>query len=313
MLEIIILLGLCASGILCLYYGADKLVEAASKAGAHLGMSPILIGLTVIAIGTSLPEIFVSLFSAAKGETGLAVGNIVGSNIFNLGAILGITALIAPIRVEKNLVSQEIPILLAITTLISIPLLLNLPLGTPIGILILGAMGVFLVLLRAKSKEIPEIIPEPDKTPINLAVEGTWILAGATLLYLGSEGLVLGSVGLANLLGVEPTIIGLTVLAAGTGSPEIFACIACALKKQPDMALGNIVGSNLFNIFLGLGLTTTFFTIPGGTLSTIDTLTMLALTALLLPFALSQLKIERWEGALLVASYATYLALRWPA
>jgi cation:H+ antiporter len=314
---------LIACGLILLIKGADILVTAASKAGRKIGLSPMVIGLTIVAIGTSLPEVFVSLFSAAKGQGGMAVGNIVGSNIFNIGAILGLTALIAPIKVQKKLVNQEIPILTGITLLVSLPLFVPmLSLGTPLGLLLLTCMAGILLLIKSqanhnKKHQGDEPAPtcsaeDPTEETCKLSTEGFKLTVGATLLYLGSEGLVMGAVNLATLLGLDPTVIGLTIVAAGTGSPEIAACILCALKKSPEMAIGNIVGSNLFNLVLGLGLTLTFFPMGASPLSLTDASAQLILTLCLLSVARTGLTIHRFEGALLFLAYIGYLTLLWP-
>lgn len=309
-------IALIAAGILCLAYGADKLVEGATKLGEMAGLSKLVIGLTIVAIGTSLPELFVSLFAASKGQSGLALGNIVGSNIFNLGAILGVTALIYPITIKHNVLRQEIPLMCAVTALIAIPILLNLEIGTPIGLLLLGIFGGFLFLLKHQSGTALDNTPEeapatpaPKSWPLKPLLG---IILGCALLYIGSEGLVMGAVNLATLLGVSPTIIGLTIVSAGTSSPEIFACIACALKKNSDMAVGNIIGSNIFNIILILGLTATFFPIGAGTLKVSDALVLLGITLVTLPFAYTKLTINRTEGGIFVLAYLGYLWLCWP-
>ena len=306
-------IGLIAGGILCLAYGSNKLVDGASILGKLAGMSPLAIGLTIVAIGTSLPELFVSLFSASKGETGLALGNVAGSNIFNIGVILGITAIICPVTVKREIIRQEIPLMFGVTLLIATPLLMGQQLSTPLGVLLLTILVGFLYLLKKQSKPTKsETKGETQEPPTKVLGPMGAILIGAFLLYIGSEGLVTGAVNLATLLKVTPTVIGLTIVAAGTGSPEVFACIACALKKNPEMALGNILGSNIFNILLVLGLTSTFFTIPAGILSLTDILVLLGITGAILPFAITKLKINRIEGTILLFTYLGYLWASWP-
>lgn len=306
-------LGLIVAAILCLSYGANKLVHASCQLALKLKVSPILIGLTILAIGTSLPEIIVTTLGVWEEQDGLAVGNIVGSNIFNIGAILGITALLAPIKIVPTLAKKEIPLTLFVTGLITIPLYGGYPIPHWAGIflLLLCIPTVWVMTWEQKQDpNDPKNLIDPDDIEkakeISLLAEILIILGSSFLLYLGGKGLILGATSLAKLLDVETTLLGLTITAMGTGAPEVFACIACALKKKPEMAIGNIVGSNIFNILLGLGIPASIFSIKTSSLAPIDWICQLAITILFAILALHG-KISRLWGAILLTIYLTYL------
>jgi cation:H+ antiporter len=306
-------LGLLGASILCLAYGADKLVHACCQLGLKLKISPTFIGLTILAIGTSLPEIVVTTLGVWEGQDGLAIGNIVGSNIFNIAAILGVTAIIAPIIIPKTLTKKEIPAVLALTLLLTIPLSNGWIISHWAGLLLLATSIpiVWLMSWDPNTKKVdpnelldPKDIEESKK--ISLTKEILIILGASTLVYLGGKALILSATSLATLLGIEATIIGLSITAIGTGAPEVFTCIACALKKKPEMAIGNIVGSNIFNILLGIGLPALLFNIQTQALSKVDWSMQIVLTILFYILAL-QGKVNRTWGIVLVLLYSSYL------
>lgn len=306
-------LGLLAAAILCLSYGADKLVHACCQLGLKLKISPLFIGLTVLAIGTSLPEIVVTSLGVWEGQDGLAIGNIVGSNIFNIAAILGVTAIIAPITIGKYLARKEVPLALVITILITIPLYGGWVIPHWAGLTLLALCIPYVWLMSwdpSKDRNQPMGLIDPEDIEeakkISLLKEILTILGASLLVYLGGKGLIISATSMATLLGIEATILGLTITAMGTGAPEVFACIACALKKKPEMAIGNIVGSNIFNILLGLGLPATFFSIQTQDLSAMDWIVQLSITVLFALLALHG-KISRVWGAILVTIYTGYL------
>jgi cation:H+ antiporter len=310
-LHILLYLSLIAGAILCLSYGADKLVHASCQLALKLKVSPLLIGLTVLAIGTSLPEIIVTTLSVWEGQDGLAVGNIVGSNIFNIGVILGITAIIAPIKIIPTLAKKEIPLTLFITGLFTIPLYGGsvIPHWAGISLLLLCIPTVWIMAYEQKQEHEETLLdPEDIKKAkeVSLGKEILIILGSSTLLYLGGKGLIIGATSIAILLDVKTTLLGLTITAAGTGAPEIFACIACALKKRPEMAIGNIVGSNIFNILIGIGIPASLFSIKTNDLAPIDWICQLGITILFTILAFYG-KINRLWGAILLGIYLTYL------
>jgi cation:H+ antiporter len=312
-LYILSYLALLAGAILCLSYGADKLVHASCQLGLKLKISTLVIGLTVLAIGTSLPEIIVTTLSVWEGQDGLAVGNIVGSNIFNIGAILGITALIVPIKISSTLAHKEILLVLGLTILFTVPITStwDIPQWAGLLLIVTAVPTVWLMSWNPKNKDhSPEELIDPKdieaSKKISLKKELLIILGSSTLLYLGGKGLVLSATSIASLLHVETALLGLTITAMGTGAPEAFACIACALKKKPEMVIGNIVGSNIFNILLGIGIPAAIFSVKTNDLARIDWICQLGITILFAILALHG-KIKKLWGAILLMIYLTYL------
>ncbi|GGK80731.1 calcium/sodium antiporter [Amphritea balenae] len=301
-------------GFIILVWSADRFVIGAAASAKNFGMSPMLIGLTVVSFGTSAPEILVSAMAATTGAGGLAVGNALGSNIANIGLVLGITALIAPLPVKSKVLKQEVPLLLAITLLAG-GVLYDLYLGGFDAILLLlsliGCLFLFARFQRSASDD--EIADEEEELPdLSTGKAIFWLLFGLTLLAGSSRLLVWGATEIASAMGISELIIGLTIVAIGTSLPELAASVASALKGHTDIALGNIVGSNIFNIAAVMA-------VPGFlapvTLESVvlwrDYGVTFGLTALLAIFALLQRppKINRAEGGLLVIAYAAYLGL----
>ncbi|WP_426416091.1 calcium/sodium antiporter [Aestuariirhabdus sp. LZHN29] len=304
------------AGFAALIWSADKFVEGAAATARQLGMSPLLIGLTVVALGTSAPEILVSIMAAMDGHAGLAAGNAIGSNIANIGLVLAITALIAPLPVKNSLILREIPLLVAITLLAGW-CLLDLHLGLVDGILLLSGLAITLYLLfrwqkpplAAENQQLAD--NEADEIPdIPLARALAILLVGLTVLLVSARALVWGATEIALLFGVSDLVIGLTVVAIGTSLPELAASVASALKGHHDIALGNIVGSNIFNLLAVLAM-------PGLIAPTHfeteillrDYASMLALTLLLAAMAWLALRrggIGRYSGGILFACYSAY-------
>ncbi|WP_372741753.1 calcium/sodium antiporter [Neptunomonas sp.] len=301
------------AGLIILVWSADRFVIGAAATAKNSGMSPMLIGLTIVAFGTSAPEILVSIMASISDSGSLAVGNALGSNIANIGLVLGITALIAPLPVKSAVLRKEIPLLLGITLLAG-AVLINLNISLIDAILLFCSLIGCLVLfarfqknsspddqLNDEAEEIPEM-----STPKALF----WLFLGLTLLIISSRILVWGAVDIATQLGISELVIGLTIVAIGTSLPELAASVASALKKHHDIALGNIVGSNIFNLAAVMA-------IPGFvnpvTLDAIafnrDYLVMLGMTVALIVFCLLQrpASISRLEGGILTASYAAYM------
>jgi len=301
------------AGLVVLVWSADRFVIGAAATAKNSGMSPLLIGLTIVSFGTSAPEILVSLMASLSGSGNLAVGNAVGSNIANIALVLGITAMIAPLPVKSAVLKKEIPLLVGVTLLAG-ALLYDLHLSLTDGIILVTALLFCLVLfakfqqssdpddhLNDESEEIPEMA---TKTAI------FWLILGLTLLIISSRMLVWGAVEVATQMGVSELVIGLTIVAIGTSLPELAASVASALKKHHDIALGNVVGSNIFNLAAVMA-------IPGFvnpiTMDAVafnrDYLVMLAVTIALVIFCLIQkpARINRLEGGLLTAAYAGYM------
>jgi len=246
--------------IAVLVWSADKFVNGSASLARNFGMSPLLIGLTVVSLGTSAPEILVSLTAAMAGASGIAIGNAIGSNIANIGLVLGITALIAPLPVKSALTRKELPIL-ALVTLGAGLLLINLNLSRLDGFLLLGGLCATLYLFatyypKSNDKELIEEIKEEEEELPHLTTGSAifWFLAGLILLVVSSRFLVGAATDIALQLGVSDLIIGLTIIAIGTSLPELAASVASVLKGHHDIALGNVIGSNIFNLLAVMSL-----------------------------------------------------------
>jgi len=240
-------------GFVGLIWGADKFVFGASALARNLGVSPLIIGLTVVAFGTSAPEIFSSAASALAGEPELAIGNAIGSNIFNVGIAVGIAALIRPLTPPANLGRRELPAMLFVTAITGL-LLANFVLGVIDSLILIAIVAFFayyLVNFRASAVIIDDSdIPDSDIPPNWRAA--AWLIFGLLLLILSAEALVRAATSVAETLGVAPAIIGLTLVALGTSLPELASTVACALRGHHDLAIGNIVGSNIMNLLIVL-------------------------------------------------------------
>lgn len=299
-------------GLALLVWSADYFVEGASVVAYKLGMPPLLIGMLIIGLGTSAPELIVSTIAALQQNSGLAIGNAFGSNITNIALIMGITALITPIIVPISLVKKELPILIAITALTAF-LLSDAHLSRLDAILLLIAFIAFVIWSIYDSRKNPADVGEdiPTQTPFNRAVFAT--IAGLILLIIASRLVVWGAVSIAGSLGIDDLIIGLTVVAIGTSLPELASTIAAVRKNQHDLAFGNIIGSNIFNTLAVVGIAGVIHPIRlSGEVFSRDILVMSFLTLLLLfmsfKFYKRRAHINRYEGAVLLALFIAYNA-----
>ena len=306
-------------GIVLIIVGANYLTEGASVLARRFGVSPLVVGLTIVAFGTSSPELVVSLVSALRGNSDIAMGNVVGSNIFNVLVIGGITALVAPITITRSTIRREMPLMLLACLVLSVMALdrvfsgigeVENVLSRSEGIILLGFFLIFLTYTFAIAKDKPSdphVTSEPVKHyPLWLLI--IFIIGGLASLIAGGELFVRSASSIARNLGMSEGFIGLTIVAAGTSLPELATSIAAALKKEPEIAVGNIVGSNIFNVFFILGITATVTPIHIGGVSTLD-FTMMSFAALLLyVFAVlfGQRVIKRMEGAVLVLCFVLY-------
>ena len=301
-------------GFIILVWSADRFVIGAASTAKNFGMSPMLIGLTVVSFGTSAPEILVSVMASTTGAGSLAVGNALGSNIANIGLVLGITALVAPLPVRSKVLKQEIPLLLAITFLAG-GVLYDLYLGQIDSIILCISLVACLFLFarfqrNASDQDIADEEEELPELPTQWAI--FWLIIGLVLLAGSSRMLVWGATEIATTLGVSELIIGLTIVAIGTSLPELAASVASALKGHTDIALGNIVGSNIFNIAAVMAVPGLLAPIELDSIVLLRDYGMtLGLTLLLALLALVQKPptISRIEGGILLAAYAGYLAL----
>ncbi|MFH0943853.1 MAG: calcium/sodium antiporter [Planctomycetota bacterium] len=308
------------AALILLALGAEGLVRGSVGVARRCGISSFFIGLTIVGFGTSTPELFTSIVASLRGQTDIAVGNVVGSNIFNTALILGLTALVCPIPVRLAVVRREVLVVIAASVLPYLALSSGGVLGRPQGALFLGLLGIYLIrgyragrregaLEAALEQELEAELRLPVvKRPPGLVVNVVWIILGLAVLILGSRLLVHSSSALARSLGVSDLVIGLTIVAAGTSAPELFTSIVAAARKQSDIAVGNILGSNIFNL---LGILGTSALVTGqrisGQLLWLDLPLMILLAVVLLPIVLTGALISRFEGAVLALVYLAYL------
>lgn len=300
--------------------GAEWLVRGASRLASALGMTPLVIGITVVAFGTSAPEFAVCVLSSLSGKGDIALGNVVGSNIFNILFILGISALIVPHRVNRQLVYWDIPVMIGVSGVLYL-LAADGKLGHPEAILFLAGIVLYMTwsILRGRRREespIPQNIPVPSKgegtteKKYVLAFNGLLVLGGLALLVLGARWLVYASATIARAAGLSELIIGLTIVSVGTSLPEVAASIVAAIRGERDIAVGNIVGSNLLNLLGVLGLSVAVspsgIPVPSEALA-FDIPVMFAVALICLPILFTRHKIARWEGALFLFYYTTYI------
>jgi cation:H+ antiporter len=304
-----------AAGLVLLVLGADLLVRGASRLSLSFGISPLVVGLTVVAFGTSAPELAVSVQGALSGQGDIAIGNVVGSNIFNVLFILGISALITPLLVHRQIVRKEVPIMIGASLLLW-ALSLDGALGFLDGLLLCSLLVIYVGVLYWQSRrsgpdeqgdEIPPGGPWLDRTWVQILL----ILVGLAMLVLGSRWLVAAAIEFAQRLGISELVVGLTIVAAGTSLPEVATSVIAALKGQRDIAVGNVVGSNIFNILAVLGISA--LASPGdiavaASALRFDIPVMIAVAIACLPVMFNGYRIERWEGALFFAYYIAYTA-----
>ena len=309
-----------AGGLLLLAGGGEALVRGATRLARLAGVTPAVIGLTVVAMGTSLPELVVSVLSAMRGTPDIAVGNVVGSNIFNVTLILGITALVVPLPVGGSAVRIEWPFMFGVSLLV-VALALNGILGRAEGTLLLMMLAAFTwyMIRRARAEvrgyEAVEFDDETEQRSVHPSGRPVlkslgYVLCGVLLLVIGGRLLVEGAVALARLAGLTERVIGLTVVAAGTSAPEVATSVAAALRRHTDVAVANIIGSNIFNVLGILGVASLLTPVAiAPAILRVDMLWMLGTSALLLPVLLSRRRVSRGEGALLVLVYTVYVAV----
>jgi cation:H+ antiporter len=305
-------------GLAALVAGAELLVRGASRLALSLGITPLVVGLTVVAFGTSAPEVAVSVGAAIDGRVDIAMGNVVGSNVFNVLFILGVSALIVPLAVDSQLVRQEVPIMIG-ASLLLLALGIDGRLGRLESAALLVLLAAYTAFLVVQARRITGAgrAPGADAAPAGAPLRGGWpvqlllVAAGLVLLVLGSGWLVDAAVAFAKAIGVSDVVIGLTIVAAGTSMPEVATSITAAVRGQRDIAVGNVVGSNTFNILGCLGVSG--LVSAGGlpvapSLLAFDIWVMIAVALACLPVFLTGREIARWEGAVFVAYYLAYTA-----
>lgn len=297
--------------LFALYIGAGWLVKGSTEIALKANVSNLVIGLTIVAFGTSAPELVVSINASLTGQGDIAIGNIVGSNIFNIAVILGISAIIHPLQAKRQLTRIDIPLLILATIVLTV-LFWNGTLNRLegciflIGIILYTAFSLY--YSRKHEEKVEKSIGELEKQPEPWYKDILYLGGGLAILIFASHLLVNNAVSIAQELGVSEAVIGLTIVAAGTSLPELATSLVAALKKNPDIAIGNIVGSNLFNILAIAGTSSVIHPIVAKNVNYIDLLVMLGLTLLLLPVVKSGQKISRAEGWVLIVIYLCYLA-----
>ena len=305
-------------GLILLYFGANWLVQGAITLALHLGLSPLIVGLTVVALGTSVPEALVSVRAAIGHQGGIAIGNVIGSNILNIALILGISAFFSPLKVDSHLVKADVP-LLAGATFMLVVLLEDFHIsrieGSFLLLCIVGYVAGNIMTVKRTSPEENKIegVEVPEDHIKNLWRDISFLFIGLIALAFGSNLLVTGAVDLARILGLSEALIGLTIVSIGTGTPEMATALMAAYRKRSDLAIGNAVGSNLFNIMFVLGIAALVVPLDGKGISSIDLYVMLGVTILLLPTVWTGRILDRKEGFLFLAIYVGYLYHLWPA
>ena len=301
-----------SGGFILLVAGAETLVRGSANIALRAGISPLIVGLTIVAFGTSAPEFAVSIRSITSDLSGLALGNVIGSNIANIGLILGITALINPLRITRQLLRNQIPQMIAASLLLWI-LLLDNALEFFDGIVLTTALLAFLVYnfrqanAETQDQDIPIAAPDFSLIARGMAFDVVLVIVGMVLLVYGSNIFVSNAITIARAVGVSEAVIGLTLVAIGTSMPELATCSIAAFRKQTDIALGNIIGSNLFNILGILGITSLIAPINGDQISSQDFIFLMLFALILYPMARSGMNINRTEGAFLLSGYLVFL------
>jgi len=301
-----------ALGLLLLYAGAEALVHGSAALARRIGLSPLVIGLTVVAFGTSTPELAVSVKAALSGMGDITLGNVIGSNIANIALVIGAAALVHPIEVHAQAVRWDIPVVIAASLLT-----LTFAWSGHIsrlegGILLAGLIAyvVYSVVLgrRERARQVAgEFQAEVPQELRSVANELLLITGGIALLVIGADRVVVGAVAIASLFGISKSVIALTVIALGTSLPELATSIVAAYKKHSDIAIGNIIGSNIFNLLGILGITALITPIDAKSIRHVDWIVMIALTLLMLRMARKRYTLRRWEGADLLVIYLGYI------
>jgi cation:H+ antiporter len=307
-LEVIIFLVL---GLVALFIGAEGLIRGSSALALKIGITPLVVGLTVVAFGTSTPELVVSLKAALIGNSSISLGNVVGSNIANIALILGIAAIIRPLDVHANVIRREIPILIGVS-LLPILLLIDGELSFIDGLILVMGIVIYTVVnvimaRKEKNTEIGKEFKEGLKTGLGVPVSIIMIVGGLGLMILGANLFVTSSISIAKVIGVSDAIIGLTIVAVGTSLPELITSIVAAYKNESDIAIGNVVGSNIFNILGILGITALIISVSSSGINYVDFGVMLFAALILLPLSKTGFKITRLEGVLLILGYVVYI------
>lgn len=309
--------GLLLLGLVLLFFGGEYLVRGSSALALRWGMTPLVVGLTVVAFGTSAPELMVSVKAALSDQGAISIGNILGSNVLNIGLILGLTAMISPLKVRPEILRIDLPILVVSTVLV-VGILADFQIGRIEGAFLVVGLAIYTIpRVVFATKEISSVGIDPEGReglPVHQA--GIWhsvafVVGGLVLLVIGSRAMIEGAVTLARGFGVTEAVIGLTIVALGTSLPELSACVVAALKGKPDLALGNVIGSCIFNLLGILGVAAIVKPMVASGIVMADFLVAIAFVVVLWPLLFGGLALRRREGLLLVIAYAGYVFWLW--
>ena len=302
---------LMIAGLLLLTVGAEGLLRGAGSLAIPLGVTPLVISLTIVAFGTGSPELFVGIQAAATGSPEIALGNVIGSNISNIALVLGIAAMVRPMRVSTQLVRREAPLMIGATALLCV-LLFDGSLGRWDGLLLLlGAIGyTIFTYIGTKGRDVSNTTTNPDDDPDQQS--SAWksvlfLLIGLAALLIGASILLRGAIAVADLLGISKVVVGLTIIAIGTSLPELATSVTATLKGRPDVAFGNALGSNVLNITFVLGVVALIqpFEVQG--LRTLDLAVLIGSAIAVLPLMARGAVLNRWEGGVLLVGYVAYI------
>lgn len=298
--------------LVVLYFGAEWLVGGASSLAARLNISPLIIGLTIVSMGTSAPELVVSIKAAMAGQSALSIGNVLGSNLFNIALILGVSALIVPLTVKRQLLKVDVPVMVGATLLFLIMFIdgkLSFTESLILIILFVGYM-VYLFIVSLKNKDLNEENTAMIRIYKHWMLDVVLIALGLVGLIYGSDLLVKNAIIIAQKLGMSEAMIGLTIVAAGTSIPELATSLVAAVRKQSDIAIGNVVGSNTFNLLLILGTAGVIYPIETPDINIVDSLFMLGIGVLLWVFMKIGTKINRVQGVIFLLAYVGYYVVK---
>ena len=299
--------------LVILYFGAEGLVSGAASLAKRIGISPLVIGLTIVSVGTSAPELLVSVKAALNGQGALSVGNVLGSNFFNVGIILGISAIIYPLAVKRQLLKLDVPVMV-LSSLLFFLFFLDFTISALEATIFLLILITYITYMLRSSRKEKATQKGDEEDEIKMSKH--WLLdiffigVGLAALVYGSDLLVVNAVIIAGWLGMSEALIGLTIVAAGTSMPELATSVVAALKKRSDIAIGNVVGSNIFNIFLILGVTGLIAPLHTTDINYVDGLFNLGIGVLLLLFMKRSSRLRRTQGLLFLLFYLIYFTYK---
>jgi len=310
-------LSLLIAGLGLLYCGAEGLVRGSSSLATRFGINPLIVGITIVAYGTSMPELVVSVQAALQGSGDIAVGNIIGSNICTIGIVLGVAALVRPLRIQLQMLRRHVPLVIFCSIFVTV-LLRDARVDRLEGlILFLGIIAYTAANLQgARQESNPDVLKEfsgaAKSRHASVRTDALLVLGGLVGLMLGGDWLLDGAVGLANHLQMQEAVIGLTVVAIGTSFPDLMASVVAAARREPDIAVGNAIGSILFNLLNALAVAALIRPLNAPGIQFMDCGIMIAMAVMILPLMRTGFILQRWEGGLFVIVYIVYIFLRWP-